>query len=176
MAGHLPPQQLAERAGLQVIKRMAADEGHRILAGIAAEAVGIVRAAGLAIVVEIDARRHAGVRRPIEPVRIGDRLGPVLRVGQIPRQERPERIAVGRRLAVGVDRAGVVDLVEQQHIGPDALNDLCRRDELRMRPAAGGINRLQLVPVQLLHVERCDADRLGRRDERGTRQDCQHRQ
>ena len=56
---------------------------HPVLAGEVAEPEGVVGSADGAVVVEVEPRRHAGVRRGDEEVRVVDRLGTVLRQQQV---------------------------------------------------------------------------------------------
>jgi hypothetical protein len=91
---------------------MARQHQHAVLPGIGAVAPRIFRTAGLAVAIEIQPARHAGVHRCEEAVRILDRLLSVLPDG--------EKLALEH--VGGRSVRHVVELVEQQHVGPQVLD------------------------------------------------------
>ena len=147
-ARHRGPEQVLERAHLVGRDREPRQQDHPVLAGEVAVAEGVVRSADGAVVVEVEARRHAGVRRGDEDVRVVDRLGAVLR----------EQEVVGAEL-VDRRRAVDVDVGEQQHVGTRALDD--RGDVGRLlivraspgrrparRPCCGSVRRRRWPPAR----------------------------
>jgi hypothetical protein len=98
-------------------------DGHPELAGVEAEAEGVVRPADDAVVVEVEPGRDAGVRLRREAVRVVDRRGAVLRDREVVVLEEAERDAA----------RVVVELVDQDDVRPDALDRLGGVPRLRVR-------------------------------------------
>ena len=107
------PQQVLECPHLVLDDRVAGQHDHPVLAREVTEPERVVRSADGAVVVEVEPRRDAGVRRGDEGVRIVDRLGTVLRQQQVVAVEQ-----VDRRPALDV-----VELVEQHDVGTGVLED-----------------------------------------------------
>ena len=102
-----------KRSHLVLDDREPGQYDHPVLAGEVTEPEGVVGPTDGAVVVEVEPRRHAGVRRRDEDVRVVDRLGTVLRQQQVVGAEQ-----VDCRTAFDV-----VELIEQHDVGACELED-----------------------------------------------------
>ena len=125
---HVLPEEMLEGPHVVGQDRVLRVDDHPELALEHAEAqrvvaVGVVagRRVGDAVVVEVEPARDAGVRRCDERVWLVDRRGPVVRDLEVVVPEGIHERAVRMRRRGRVE----VELVDEQDLGPDALDDLC---------------------------------------------------
>ena len=111
-SGHVLPAEELEGPDLVHVNRILRVHDHPELPREEPEAEGVVRAADHPVVREVHARRDAGVGRRDERVGVVDRRGAVLRHLE---EVVAEEVDGGRR---------VVELVDEQHVRPVALDDL----------------------------------------------------
>ncbi len=135
---HVGPEEGLEGADLVVEDLVARVDRHAVLAGEEPEAEGVVGASDRAAVVEVETGRYAGVGGRHEAVWVADRRDSPLRDRQV--------ILLEQRCgyAPGVE----VELVDQQHVGPGALDDLGHRLCLgvgRRRQVGNEISRIEAV-------------------------------
>jgi hypothetical protein len=112
VAGHVLPAEVLERPHVVRVDRVLGEDHQPELAREGAEAEGVVAAPDAAVVVEVLARRDAGVGRRDERVRVRDRRRAVLR---------DLEEVVAEQVGGG---GGVVELVDQEHVGPRPLDHL----------------------------------------------------
>ena len=113
-ARHVLPQEVLEGAHIARVDRVLRQHDHAVLPREQPEAVSVIAAADLAVVVEVEAAGHAGVDRCGVRIRIVDRAGAVLADLQV---VLPEQIDC----LIAVD---VVELVQQNDVGVRPLDDL----------------------------------------------------
>ena len=154
-AGHVLPEELTEGPHPVLQDRMLGQQHHGEVAGEEAEAEGVVAAADRAVVVEVEARGHAGVRGRQEDVVEVDRRGAVLRDLEEVLHEERESPALAALVLIEVE------LVDQQHVGIDPLDDL--GDGPRLGIGRVRELRLQSAPAEGAErgVEGRDPQRLG---------------
>lgn len=153
--GHVRPAERLEGAGGTGVDGVFGVDHHPVLAGIDAVAEGVLGVAGFArlgdgpaVVVQVHPRGDPGVARRGVAVGVGDGLRSILPRRQVVLLEQPG----GAALAV------VVELVDQQHIRPLALDDLGDRPGLLVIGRGEVLSELPLGrPVQR-GVERGEPD------------------
>jgi hypothetical protein len=69
VAGHVLPEEPLKRADCFRVERIATEKGHPVLTGISAEPEGISWVGSVAVIREIEPRRHSGVDRQVGKVR-----------------------------------------------------------------------------------------------------------
>ena len=123
---------------------------HAVLAGVAAEAEGVIRIGGLAVGAEIAAARDTGVHGGGEVVLELDRFAAVLADGEV----------LGAEQLGGAAGFVVVEFVEEQDIGPNALNDFGDLAGLFVVAGFEIADKLAVGVAKERCVVRGDADRI----------------
>ena len=116
-ARHVLPAEVLEGPHEALGDGVAGVDLHPELTGKEAEAEGVVGATDRAVVVEVKARRDAGVRRRRVAVAVVDRRSTVAPDGEVVVSEQ----------AGGGARLVEIELVDEQHVGAHALDDLRHR-------------------------------------------------